>query len=558
MRFTRQLAGGGAACLVMSLTPFLMAQAAAPSLSFVRHDPVAGQIVDAGPNVLGGTNGIPIVQLRDDATGQELWALTASGATLLKDIAEGSTSSGAWGFTPVGAGAYFSADDGVHGREPWFTDGTPANTRLLKDTVVGSTGGYPSGFTAVGAQVLFRFNEGGSSANQLWVTDGTDAGTKPLTTITFAAGDDGVQGIAAVPGTQRAVFIVRTTGNPAQLWVTDGTEVGTTLVKTFDGTSPIYVCLASGASVYLSQTTPNSLWRTDGTLGGTVLVRTFDGLGVPSCLEDLNGKLIFTATTVAQGTEPWVTDGTTANTTILADVNPGTANSRPYNVGLYAGRLFFSAADAAHGRELWSTTGTASGTVLHADTLAGTADGYAESMVGRGGYVYYVAYDESGSIGSLWAVNATVPGSQAKVPGAALSFTEYWDHRLVAGTLVSVGRQSEVTTVGSQPAYNVYTATVAPLAPRLTRTPTATGKKASIAVAWRGATSLDQPVTGYVVKVYSKASGGKAVKTRYMSSGSRKATVTGLKRFARYWVTVQPVSGGVYGSQSPRVKVLTR
>jgi ELWxxDGT repeat protein len=43
-------------------------------------------------------------------------------------------------FTLAGGVYYFSADDGVHGRELWRTGGTPASTRLVADLCPGPCG----------------------------------------------------------------------------------------------------------------------------------------------------------------------------------------------------------------------------------------------------------------------------------------------------------------------------------------------------------------------------------------------------------------------------------
>ncbi|MGY6536766.1 MAG: ELWxxDGT repeat protein, partial [Pararhodobacter sp.] len=43
---------------------------------------------------------------------------------------------------------YFSADDGVHGRELWVTDGTPVGTRMVRDTAPGPQGGLPGYFSS--------------------------------------------------------------------------------------------------------------------------------------------------------------------------------------------------------------------------------------------------------------------------------------------------------------------------------------------------------------------------------------------------------------------------
>ena len=57
----------------------------------------------------------------------------------------------------------------------------------------------------------------------------------------------------------------------------------------------------------------------------------------------LGDKLIFKATDKASGTEPWVTDGTTAGTGLLKDIFPGTASSTLSGFTVLGDKLIFQA-----------------------------------------------------------------------------------------------------------------------------------------------------------------------------------------------------------------------
>ncbi len=91
-----------------------------------------------------------------------------------------------------------------------------------------------------------------------------------------------------------------------------------------------------------------------------------------SGLTRLNSRLaIFAGSTAASGDEPWITNGTTQGTTILADIFPGTGGSKAQGFTRYAGEVFFYADDGVHGMEVWRTDGTQKGTKMLADLVPG-------------------------------------------------------------------------------------------------------------------------------------------------------------------------------------------
>ncbi len=67
-----------------------------------------------------------------------------------------------------------------------------------------------------------------------------------------------------------------------------------------------------------------------------------------------DGWLYFTADDGVHGNEPWVTDGTTAGTVLLADIRAGPEGSRPEWLTIADSVLYFTAEDGAHGRQLWA------------------------------------------------------------------------------------------------------------------------------------------------------------------------------------------------------------
>lgn len=193
--------------------------------------------------------GFALVEVQDgwDPARYSLWRTdgTPGGSFKLMDLQNVTgTMANAFGFQDR---TYFSADDGIHGLELWVTDGTVAGTRLFKDLVPGTTGSFPAFTTQslqpTGGFVAFKgrfyFGAGGPNLpdHVLWVSDGTPEGTQPLVSL---PGTD--TRAPKLPATFCVVgdtlyFSAQTLGEAPftrQLWRTDGTPGGTQQVSSFD------------------------------------------------------------------------------------------------------------------------------------------------------------------------------------------------------------------------------------------------------------------------------------------------------------------------------------
>ena len=92
------------------------------------------------------------------------------------DIAAGAAAGSPGNLTMIGDRLFFTADDGIHGRELWVSDGTVPGTRLVADILPGSQGSSPAELTVAHGR-LYLHADGGAGAG-IWASDGTAAGTR--------------------------------------------------------------------------------------------------------------------------------------------------------------------------------------------------------------------------------------------------------------------------------------------------------------------------------------------------------------------------------------------
>gem|GEM_PF-6312299 len=257
----------------------------------------------------------------DGTHGAELWISdgTETGTQLLKDINPGSDGSDSWGFTEVGDKLFFRANDGTHGAELWVSDGTETGTQLLKDINPGSDDSfiYTDHFPVVGDKLFFRADDGNHGA-ELWVSDGTEAGTQLLKDISGGTssglGNSSYRFEFTVWG-DKLFFRADDGTHGWELWVSDGTEAGTHLFKDInpggsDSFPGNFAVVGDKLFFAASDSTHGwELWVSDGTEAGTQLVKDINLGSNGSSFEEptvMGDKLFFTADDGTHGQELWM------------------------------------------------------------------------------------------------------------------------------------------------------------------------------------------------------------------------------------------------------------
>ena len=334
----------------------------------------------------------------------------------------------------MGGVLYFTADDGVHGNELWKSDGTLGGTEIVIDltpAMCPTCTNMDSDIRELvaGDSHLFFASTGlvdgfPDPIRELYVSDGTESGTEmvidlfncPTSTGEVTINYEGVNSLLAIPGSSygiqgqdRVVFsgFSCSTENWAcfgeEPWISDGTiagtvqidnlRVGDTSMSTSDGQGVIIDTVGSqprdffqsGETIYFTADDNESgreLWKFDlvqsSSTGADFIKDIYEGaddsFDIDSDVEftQFGDAVYFAADDGITGLELWKTNGTTASTVLVRNMDLNSNSSNPKHLTVVDDEfLYFVADDGNHGRELWQSNGTWQGTNLFSDILEG-------------------------------------------------------------------------------------------------------------------------------------------------------------------------------------------
>ena len=292
----------------------------------------------------------------------------------------------------------------------------------------------------------------GLTGSELWKSDGTAAGTVQVADI--LPGPDGSQPAELTVVGSELFFVAEDDGGELDLWKTHPVA-GTTMVFDADASSvyyPQYLTESGGTLFFtaydndLVSPTGYELWKSDGTTAGTMLVKDINPdqtiLSGPRELTDVNGTLFFTSYQNGyDNLELWKSDGTEAGTVMVKDIAIDTSDpmypdplvsSYPYHLTNVNGTLFFAAEDPADGVELYKSDGTEAGTVRVKD-IDPIGSSYPDNLVAMGSTLFFTADDGSGP--QLYKSDGTDPGTVPVVDGSGLVIANPGNLAVVGGEL---------------------------------------------------------------------------------------------------------------------------
>ena len=289
----------------------------------------------------------------------------------------------------------------------------------------------PYGFVEMGGKIYFQAATE-DSGTELWVTDGTEAGTyqvKEINPYGVSGNEFGSNPMFMTVYNGELYFRATNTLTGTELWKSDGTEAGTVLVKNIHPEDGIGAAKSSdpygfvefmGELFFAAKDGTSSapgLWKTDGTEIGTVRVGTVFvhdfGFGDPVVF---GNALYFSGSADPfVDAELWKSDGTAMGTVLVKEINPDTTNgptsSSPKFFTVVNDTLFFVASDTVGDDELWKSDGTEVGTVLVKDLRSGADPSFPDRLVNMNGILYFRAADSMENSYELWRSDGSELGT---------------------------------------------------------------------------------------------------------------------------------------------------
>ena len=189
-------------------------------------------------------------------------------------------------------------------------------------------------------------------------------------------------------------------------------------------------------------------------IGSTTLVEDINpgsASSNPQKLTVLSGVLYFQAQSSDKGTELWKYDPASGTAALAADINAGSPSSWPNYLTAMGGKLYFNAYTPDHGLELWKYDPAGGGAQLVKDLVTGSSNADPRHLAAAGGKLYFWAASNaiSGRVlhvsdgTGAGTVHLSSPDRPVEEPsgGAALQFLPLQGYVYFEGDHMLYGRE---------------------------------------------------------------------------------------------------------------------
>lgn len=359
----------------------------------------------------------------DGIHGRELWVYNpiVNISSLVKDIFIGNQSSVELSnFVTINDQLYFTANDGVSGVELWRSDGTENGTFLIKD--INNNGGSSIGqLKVLNGNIFFSANDD-VNGHELWISDGTTTGTQLLKDINSGINSSYAKDFFVF--NNNMYFLCNNGIDGVELWKSDGTNLGTNMLKDINLSTDISVHYGNDFIIFNNNfyffanngINGFELWKSDGTTIGTQLLKDiYSGMNSSSFKmvgSSTSNYFVFGARNSINGNELWKSDGTSIGTVLLKDINSSYdgINSTSEFV-TFNNKVFFTANNNLTGNELWVTDGSTIGTQIVKDIFEGNNSSNVSKLTATSNFIMFSATDNSTSYNTLWKSDGTLNGT---------------------------------------------------------------------------------------------------------------------------------------------------
>jgi ELWxxDGT repeat protein len=344
--------------------------------------------------------------------------------TLLKEFpptnATGSPSADISNLAAVGSKLFFVANVGLN-QELWVTNGTPAGTKLVKSLGVAIV----TQLTAVGSELYFTAlaERAHTLQSMLYRSNGTAAGTWVVTMPAGSArSGNSASNLVNYAGALYFAFgdqLMTTSGGAAKV-------VGNLSSSSSDSlfTGSVGDLTVAGGMLYF--TFPDAsgegedLYATNGMPGGATLLYDFINtsalVNIISIFTPVGSKLFFAVLDAAHGPSLWASDGTPKGTALVKEFFTPSGTDPPiFNATAAGDRLFFTTdpfLPGDPGIELWTSDGTPAGTKALGAINTGNAgpNSAPSQFAALGGTLFFPNTDPAHGT-ELWRSDGTARGT---------------------------------------------------------------------------------------------------------------------------------------------------